>query len=214
MKSNSLGDRLTPAINRIEKLSTVQRVLIYLVTFLLLGGGVGYFSYWPKFQRLEQLKAEFEELEAKLIVARRTAAQLPKLRQELAEAESRFKTVQRALPETEEIPSLLASVSQSGRDLGLDFLLFEPKAEVNREFYAEIPVSIRVQGSYHGVGLFLDRVAHLPRIVNVFDINMVPGERKTGAGGSLVTSCTATTYKFVETPPPQDPKKIPPKPKR
>jgi type IV pilus assembly protein PilO len=211
MKKNSLGDKLTPVIERIEKLSRAQRVLIYVCTFLLLCGGFGYFSYWPKFQRLEELNTEFQELDNKLMIARKTATQLPKLRQELAEAEARFKTVQRALPEKEEIPSLLTSVSQSGRDLGLEFLLFEPKAEVNREFYAEIPVSIRVQGSYHGVGLFLDRVAHLPRIVNILDINMAPGAKKTGTGGGLVTSCTATTYKFVESPPPQDKKKTPPK---
>jgi type IV pilus assembly protein PilO len=204
MKKSSLGDKLTPVIEKVEKLSTVQRILIYVGTFLLLVGGVGYFSYWPKYQRLDELKTEFEELDAKLTSARNAAKQLPKLRQELAEAEDRFKTVQRALPENEEIPSLLTSVSQSGRDVGLEFLLFEPKAEVNREFYAEIPVAIRVQGSYHGVGLFLDRVAHLPRIVNVFNIDMTPGAEKRGPGGNLVTSCTATTYKFVDSPPPQD----------
>ncbi len=210
MKTSSLGDKLTPVIEKVEKLSTVQRILIYAGTFLLLVGGFAYFSYWPKFQRLSELKTEFEELDAKLTIARKTATQLPRLRQELAGAESRFKTVQRALPEKEEIPSLLTSVSQSGRDVGLEFLLFQPKPEANKEFYAEIPVAIRVQGSYHSVGLFLDRVAHLPRIVNVFDIHMAPGGDKKESAGNLVTSCTATTYKFVEAPPPQAKKNTPP----
>jgi len=199
MKKASLGDRLTPLIERIEKLSTVQRLLIYLGTFLLLIGGFVYLSYMPKFQRLGELETQYQELETKLAKARRAARELPKLRKELAAAEARFQTVQRALPEKEEIPSLLASISQSGRDVGLDFRLFQPKAEVNRDFYAEIPVSISVQGAYHSVGLFFDRVAHLPRIVNVYDITMRPlGGAEVKGGAVLETACTATTYKFVE----------------
>lgn len=203
MKQTSLSGKLTPAFDRIGKLSRSKRILIYIGTFLLISGLFGFLSYWPKFQRMAELDTELQEMETRLVVARRTAAQLPKLRKELDNVTVSFKTVQRALPETEEIPSLLASISQRGRDVGLEFLLFEPKAEVNREFYAEIPVSIRVQGSYHSVGLFLDRVARLPRIVNVFDLDMSPGGNPNRPGSALVTSCTATTYKFLDSPPAQ-----------
>lgn len=198
MKQTSLGDKLTPAFDRIGNLSKLQLILICVGTCILLLGLFGFLSYWPKFQRQTELETELQELETKLMIARRTAAQLPKLRKELDSVTVSFKAVQRALPETEEIPSLLASVSQCGRDVGLEFLLFEPKAEVSREFYAEIPVSIRVQGDYHSVGLFLDRVSRLPRIVNVFDLDMAPGGNSKRPGRALVTSCTATTYKFIE----------------
>ena len=208
MKKGSLGDKLTPVIERIEKLSSVQRLLIYLGTFLLLIGGFVYFSYMPKYEQIGGLETTYQDLENKLAKARKDARELPKLRKELAEAEEKFKTVQRALPEKEEIPSLLASISQSGRDVGLEFLLFQPKTEVNRDFYAEIPVSVRVSGSYHGVGLFFDRVAHLPRIVNIFDITMKPlGGKGAKGGNTLETVCTATTYKFVEAAPPAKAKK-------
>ncbi|MDD3992829.1 MAG: type 4a pilus biogenesis protein PilO [Desulfobacteraceae bacterium] len=198
MMQTSLGDRLAPVFGRIGKLSTVQRILICTGTFLLVIALFGFLSYWPKSQRLAELEAERQDLETRLAISRRTAAQLPKLRQQLDNVTISFKTVQRALPETEEIPSLLANVSQCGRDLGLDFLLFEPKPEVNREFYAEIPVSIRVQGSYHSLGLFLDRVAKLPRIVNVLDLHLAPGGHSKHPGSALITSCTATTYKFID----------------
>ncbi|HDI58790.1 MAG TPA: protein PilO [Desulfobacteraceae bacterium] len=198
MKQTSVSSRVTPVFERIGNLSKVQRILICTGALLLIVGLFGFLSYWPKFQRLAELDTELEEMKTKLAIARRTAARLPKLRKELDNVTISFKMVQRALPETEEIPSLLASVSRCGRDLGLEFLLFEPKAEVNREFYAEIPVSIRVQGSYHSVGLFLDRVAKLPRIVNVSDLNMAPGGDQKRPGRTLVTSCTATTYKFIE----------------
>ena len=120
----------------------------------------------------------------------------------MQEAEAQFKTAMRALPEKEEIPSLLTSISKSGQDAGLEFLLFEPKPEVRKEFYAEIPVAINVTGGYHDMAVFLDKVARLSRIVNVRDISM----GRTKDGEDLNTSCTAVTYKFVEGPPPEDPK--------
>ena len=87
-------------------------------------------------------------------------------------------------------------------DAGLEFLLFEPKPEVRKEFYAEIPVAINVTGGYHDMAIFLDKIARLSRIVNVKDISM----GRTKGGEDLNTSCTAVTYKFVEGPPPEDPK--------
>ena len=202
MKKASFSDKLTPLVERIQKLTTLQRVLICVLTIVLLVGSFVYFSYMPKYEQLQALETEYQDLETKLVQARNAARQLPALKKELAAAEVRFNTVQRALPEKEEIPSLLASISRSGSEVGLDFLLFQPKAEASREFYAEIPVDIRVQGSFHSVGLFFDRVAHLPRIVNIMDVTMVPGNASKGPYSNLVTSCTATTYKFVEAPPP------------
>jgi type IV pilus assembly protein PilO len=111
----------------------------------------------------------------------------------------------RALPEKEEIPSLLAGISQAGKDAGLDFLLFQPKPESPKDFYAEIPVDISVSGSYHQVAVFLDKVANLPRIVNIRDIKMAL-QSKQGESNELTTVCQAVTYKFIEQAPAQ-PKK-------
>ena len=77
----------------------------------------------------------------------------------MEEAEVQFKTAMKALPEKEEIPSLLTSISRSGQDVGLEFLLFEPKNEVRKEFYAEIPVAMHVIGGYHDLAIFFDKVA-------------------------------------------------------
>lgn len=123
--------------------------------------------------------------------------------------------VKKALPEKEDIPSLLAGISQSGQDSGLEFVLFQPNAEVLQDFYAEIPVSINVTGEYHNVAAFFDRVSRLSRIVDIKDIEMTPVSdlktvRKSSAGSSqavpaniLSTRCTAVTYKFVEKAPQQ-----------
>ncbi len=197
-------EQLEPVIERIEKLSTLQRVLIYVLTFVVIVGLSVYFGLLPKYQRITELRTELEDLEGKLMIAKKNAAQLPKLRAQMKAAEERFKSVMKALPERQEIPSLLTSISQSGKEAGLEFMLFQPGGEVSKDFYAEIPVSINVVGGFHNVAEFFDRVASLNRIVNVKDIRMAPMQDRNMA---LNTSCTAVTYKFVDKETPESDKK-------
>ncbi len=185
--------------DKIGKLSRLYRVLIFIGIFAVLIGPFVYFIYLPKIQKIDQLKKEQETLESKLLIARNKANQLKSLMAQFEQAKTEFTVAMKKLPEKKEIPSLLASVSQSGQDAGLEFLLFEPKPEVQKEFYAEIPVAIKVSGGYHNVALFFDKVARLSRIVNMDNINM----SEIKQGDELNTSCTAITYRFVEAPPPQ-----------
>ncbi len=182
-------------IDKIGKLSKLYRVLICFGIFLVLFGPFFYFFYQPKVNKIEKLKTEQETLETRVARARAKARQLKHFQDKLEKAETEFKTAVKKLPEKKEIPSLLSSISQSGRDAGLDFLLFEPRGELTREFYAEIPVSIIVTGNYHKTALFFDKVARLHRIVNIDDIKMISAKESD----ELRTSCTAVTYRFVET---------------
>ena len=143
--------------------------------------------------QIDSLKKEQAELEGKLAVAKKNARQLPGLKKKMAAAESRYRAVMKALPEKEEIPSLLTSVSQSGSEAGLQFQLFQPGGEVNKQFYAEIPVSIKLAGGYHNIAEFFDRVAALSRIVTIKNISISPT-----ANNQLNTSCSAVTYTFIE----------------
>jgi len=186
-------DALAPFFEKVEKLSAVQRILIYAGTFLVLIGAVVWFLYMPKWDMKSELQAEFETLETQLMTARTKAAKLPKLRAQMKAEQAKFALASKALPERREIPSLLTSISQSGGDAGLEFQLFQPGGEVNREFYVEIPVSVKVQGGYHSTAEFFDRVAALSRIVTIKNISMTPGENS-----EISTSCSAVTYKFVE----------------
>ena len=115
-------------------------------------------------------------------------------RSKMAAAEAKFQLALKALPEKKEIPSLLTNISRSGQSSGLEFLLFQPQKNVQKEFYAEIPVAIQVDGNYHNVATFFAKVAQLSRIVNVKNIHIgfKKGARK------LKTKCTAVTYRFVE----------------
>ena len=184
---------------KIEMLSKIQRILIFTSIFVLIIVAFIFLLYKPKLADIAKLKEELGALEQKLMVAKKNAADLKRFQEMMQEAEVQFKTAMKALPEKEEIPSLLTSISRSGQDVGLEFLLFQPKTELRKEFYAEIPVAMKVVGGYHDLAIFFDKVARLSRIVNIKDISM--GRIKDSP--QLDTSCTAVTYKFVE-PVPQD----------
>ncbi len=181
-------------LEKFEKLSLVQRLLIYAGSFIILIGAFVWFLLLPNWEKKTKLEKEYAEMEQKLATSKRNAAKLGMWREKSKKANIKFNLARKALPEKEEIPSLLASISQSGKDTGLDFLLFQPKAEKPKDFYAEIPVAINVTGEYHNVALFFEKVSDLPRIVNISNIKMVGGKSNI-----LRTTCTATTYKFLDT---------------
>lgn len=194
---SKISNRIFETIDKIGKLSKLYRVLLCFGVFVLLVGPFVYFSFLPKLSRIDALGKESDKLEKKLNIATAKANQFELYVEKLKNAEVEFKIVMKKLPEKKEIPSLLASISQSGRDAGLDFLLFQPMPERDKEFYAEIPVSIVVNGNYHNVVLFFDKVARLSRIVNIEDVKMNAGK----GGNELNTSCTAVTYRFIEAKP-------------
>ena len=184
-------------IDKIGKLSRLYRILISLGIILVFAGPLIYFSYLPKMEKINKLNKEVEDLDNTLTRLRAKVRKLAALQKKFNAAEIEFKIVKKALPEKKEIPSLLASVSRSGQDAGLDFILFQPTKENNKDFFAEIPVSIQVTGSYHNVASFFDKVARLPRIVNIDNITL-SASKGAKAGSALQTSCTAVTYQFLE----------------
>ena len=188
---------------KIEELSKVQRILIFSGVFIAIIAIFVFLLYKPKLAQISTLKKQRDTLKQKLVVAKKNSADLKKFQQQMKEAEVQFKMAMRQLPEKEEIPSLLTSISRSGQDVGLEFLLFEPKSEVRKEFYAEIPVAMQVKGGYHDLAVFFDKVARLSRIVNIKNIKMGRAKDST----DLNTSCMAVTYKFVEPAPDEKSKK-------
>ena len=187
-------EKSNPVLNKLEQLSKVQRIAIWAGVLILLIGAFVYFSYLPKFKKIDQLKANLTKIEKELEIAKNNARQLNEFRKKMQDAEEQFKIVMRALPENEEIPTLLTGISNAGTDSGLNFILFQPKPDETKDFYAEIPVAMTVTGDYHGVATFFESVAGLNRIVNIRNIDMKPDKEST----NLTTTCTAVTYKFIE----------------
>ncbi len=187
---------IDPFLEKIGALSKVIRTLIAVGLLLVLIGSFTYFSFFPQFKEIEKLAKIHKKLVTQLTTAKNKAAKIDIYRSMMRDAEAEFKTALKALPDKREIPSLLTSVSRVGIESGLEFLLFQPQPEVMKEFYAEIPVSIRIFGGYHNVALFFDQVARLPRIVNIKNIKM----NQSKGSLKLTTTGTAVTYRFVETP--------------
>lgn len=204
MKKLSLPSiSMEPFFEKVEKISKLQRTLIYVGAFVLLIGPFIYFSYLPKLKKIDQLTKESESLNAQIVSSRRQASQLQAWRDKEKQAAENFNIAKRALPQTKEIPSLLAGISESGQEAGLEFLLFKPQNERPKQFYAEIPVSMKVTGRYHNLAAFYDKISRLPRLVNVDNIQLTSPTK----GDKLDITCTAITYRFIEAQPKAAPKK-------
>ncbi|MGE0084429.1 MAG: type 4a pilus biogenesis protein PilO [Desulfococcaceae bacterium] len=189
---------LDPFLEKVSKLSKTQRILICILVLTVMIGPSVYFLYIPKHQEIEKLTGEYNTLTAELNELKKIASQLSKYQAEMKAVEAQFAIAKQALPENEEIPSLLTNISLAGQDSGLEFLLFKPEKENPAGFYAEIPVSIKVIGGYHELVTFYQKVARLSRLVNVKDIKISTVTKKEDTETNLDISCTAVTYKFLE----------------
>ena len=185
---------------KIAAIPRTHRIYIAVGTFLLLGGAFFYFIYMPKSVEIDKLRQNHSDLEIKVAKAKEDAKNLEKYQRQYKEAQVKFKVAVQLLPDKKEIPSLLEGISKSGKNSGLEFLLFKPEKEVRREFYAEIPVKIDVTGGYHNLGMFFAKVAGLPRIVNISNLSIKTAPTSKEAPGELTASCVATTYQFIEQP--------------
>jgi len=171
-----------------------------VVVILFIMGGVIFLGYWfhVKDQVAVLQQAEQKEADLKVIFEKKAqqAANLEAYEQQLAEMRESFGAMLRQLPNKTEVADLLVDVSQTGLASGLEFELFKPGAEIPQEFYAVLPISIRVIGTYHEFGDFVSGVAALPRIVTLHNISIK--KRGKGDDGILVMNMTAKTYRYLE----------------
>ncbi|MHB8534710.1 MAG: type IV pilus inner membrane component PilO [Sulfuricaulis sp.] len=122
------------------------------------------------------------------------AINLPAYKEQMEEMEQTFGSLLRQLPNTTEVPDLLVDITQAGLGRGLEFELFRPEKEQPKDFYAELPISIQVRGTYHELAQFVSDVAALPRIVTFGDITIT----SSGKDNKLTLSAKARTYRYLE----------------
>ncbi len=181
----------------LQKIPPKQRYLLIGLVALAVGYAYFYFLFQPVYERKNELDKKLDQLSQQIAVKQQIANEIQKGKKEISILKSNLELALTKLPDQKEIPSLLAAISESGKDQGLDFLLFEPAPSVQKEFYMEIPVKITVLGHFHNIVLFFERIARLPRIVNIADMNMV-NSRSKGDHVQISTSCTIQTYMFNE----------------
>jgi type IV pilus assembly protein PilO len=188
---------VTITLDSIVKLPTSRKILILALFLVVILGLYFYLIYLPKSEVLEKKVTEVGRLETQVRELRIIAANMKRFQAEAAKLKEELTLAMAQLPTSKEIPSLLANISNLGKEAGLEFLLFRPVPEVTREFYAEIPVEIKVKGTYNDVAIFFDKVGKMARIVNIAGVTM-EGAKETFGKWEITTSCTATTFKFIE----------------
>lgn len=172
---------------------------LFVALFFVVAASAGFYFliYEAKMPRLERVQQEEKELRSSFEQKQRKAANFEAYRQQLDEIERSFGTMLRQLPGKTEIPNLLVDISQTGLAAGLREELFQPLDEIQKDFYAEKPIKIRLKGSYHEFGKFVSDIAALPRIVTLHDIEITL-ESGQSSTDSLVLNVTAKTYRYMD----------------
>ena len=161
-------------------------------------GGFYYFVYTNQMPKLERAEQEEAELRVQFEDKQKKAANLDAYKEQLAEIERSFGTMLRQLPGKTEIPNLLIDISQTGLAAGLQEELFQPVSELEKDFYAEKPIKIRLKGAYHEFGKFVSDIAALPRIVTLHDIDISQDRGAEEDSSDLILNVTAKTYRYLD----------------
>jgi type IV pilus assembly protein PilO len=212
-------------LDEIKKMPPKAKIAVVCLSFFLIG-----YLYWFYFlssalEKKNSLSAKLTEMQEKIDEKTKIAMQLNQYKADVAALQENYTIALQKLPDQREIPTLLHSIASTGKDAGVEFILFQPRPSVPKvlerqtegdkkpvpvagkkgavppppePFYEEIPVAVSVIGSYQNILHFFNKVAKLPRIVNISDISI--GDRKETPGkGYLVTAtCTIKTYMFID----------------
>src|SRR5688572_31261453 len=167
--------RLDP--KKIGSWPVAPKIGVLLLVFLVILGAAYWFDWKGQLEQIDTEKAKEEELKKTFKVKKTEALDLPLYRKQLEDIEKQFGALLKQLPGKSEIDALLTDINQAGLGRGLQFDLFKPAAdETMRDFYAELPISIRITGNYHDIGAFASDVGKLSRIVTLNDIALAAGK--------------------------------------
>jgi type IV pilus assembly protein PilO len=164
-------------------------ILLLVIVFL------GYWFDWrPQFEELEGARQKQEQLKTTFLDKKRQAVNLEVYRKQLADIEQAFGALLKQLPNKSEMDALLTDINQAGLGRGLEFELFKPAPqETMSEFYAELPITIKVTGNYHDMGAFASDISQLSRIVTLNDINVAAAK-----DGTLTMDAIAKTFRYLD----------------
>lgn len=195
-----LSDLNELELSNIGEWPAPAKAALVLVLCALLGWAWYYFIVKDQIARLDTVRAEELTLRKTFEDKQDKAANLEAYEQQLTEMEESFGAMVRQLPDRTEVAGLLVDVSQTGLAAGLEFELFQPAGEQNKDFYAELPIRVRVNGRYHEFGRFISGLAALPRIVTIHDVKISSpgGGDASGDDVRLGMEATVKTYRYLE----------------
>jgi type IV pilus assembly protein PilO len=180
---------------KMEKIKMPIRIAILAGTIVLFVGLFTYLVYLPKTEQIRKTEEEINKLEGQLARAKIKTKDYKSLQNKKKDVDQQLKEALRLLPNEKEIPNLLRKVTELGNESNLDFRFFDPKNEIPKDFYIEIPVAIEVRGNYHDVAVFFDKIGRMDRIMNIHNVRIVPIKAQSS---DLIVKFDAVTYRFKE----------------
>lgn len=169
------------------------KVAVFIALLALTIAGFWWFDWQDQAATLEQRRTEEMQLRESWVAKKRQAVNLEEHRRQLEEIDRQFGALLKQLPNRAEMDSLLSDINQAGLGRGLQFELFKPGSDVIKEFYAEMPIDVRVSGTYHDLGEFVADVARMPRVVTLNDVAI-----EVDKDGRLKMGTKATTYRYLD----------------
>ncbi len=170
------------------------KVGFFVIIFVLIQAAAWFFLWKAQDEEIERGRAEVDKQKGVFLEKKKLAVNLEAYKQQRAEIEQAFGALLKQLPNKSEMDALLIDINQAGLGRGLAFELFKPAASENfTEFYAELPVNIKVTGNYHDLGAFASDVAKMPRIVLLTDVKIDPPK-----DGVLAMEAVAKTYRYLD----------------
>jgi len=188
------------ADNPLTKLPLAAQLGVSAVIAALLCVGFYYFWYSGALELQTQQEAKLAELQTQIRALEATANKLPEFQREVQALEARLETLKRILPPEKEMPDLMRRVQYLAAQSSLQIRKFNPAAPAQKDFYQEVPVNLDLEGTYHNLGAFLDRVSRMSRLVNMGDVRIKAESRPT-INDTIQASAVATTYVYQDTQP-------------
>jgi type IV pilus assembly protein PilO len=185
--------RLDP--KKIGSWPILPKVGVLFITLVLIIFASYWFDWKAQIESIDQEKLKEEGLRKTFLTKKSEAINLPAYQKQLEDIEKQFGALLKQLPGKSEMDALLTDINQAGLGRGLQFELFKPAVqETRRDFYAELPISIKVSGNYHDIGAFASDIGKLSRIVTLENIALA----SPGKGGGLVLDATAKTFRYLD----------------
>src|SRR5919108_1953892 len=188
------------AENALTRLSLGGQLGVSLFIAALIGGGFYWWYLGPAIDEEKQKETRLEDLRRQIRELEVTASRLQEFQREVALLEAKLETLKRILPPEKETPDLMRKVQSLAAQSNLNIRTFTPAATVNKEFYQEWPINMSVDGSYHNLGYFFDRVSRLSRLGNVGNLKINASQSQTPSK-TISADCVATTFVYIEAPP-------------
>jgi type IV pilus assembly protein PilO len=192
------------ADNQLSRMSIGGQLLVSIIVAGLIYGGFHYLYYADALEQEKQKRARLEQLQKEIRALEVTVNKLQEFQREVQILEAKLETLKRILPPEKETPDLMRRVQYLAAQSSLAVKRFTPGNVVAKEFYQEYPINLDVDGTYHNLGAFFDRVSRLSRLVNVGNIRIKTNQAPT-IGKTINASVIAVTYVYVETPEPPPP---------